>query len=704
VKTSEPVNLGKHYFPEAVMITLMKLISLLLISLQPPVADIVPHEITAHGHSRIDNYYWLRDIEDPAVFEYLEAENAFTDSMLSEHATLIDTLVMEMRERISEEDSSVPYYRNGYWYWHEYREGDEYSVNFRRRHPDGEPEILLDENVHALGREYFQVEAMRVSPDNSILAWAFDTTGGHWNMLVFQDIKTGHVLDRVHNASGDIAWAADSRTVFYGLNDPRGRTDRIMRRTIGCDDEVCVYREDDPTFWPWIWNSNDRRWIVISTSSTLESECRVLSAAAPRDSFQIVHPRTEELEYYIEPIGNTFYILTNAEGENYSVMQVSAESFSMPEWETIVPYSDSVLIEEFDVFDDILAVSVRTDGLTKLYLVDRESGEGYYANLGEENYTVYTSSNYDTSADSIRLYYTSMTTPWSTVAYDISADSMRILKMEDIGDKFDRSLYESHRVMALAEDGTLIPISLVYRTDLFEEGNNPLLIYGYGAYGYSMSPMFSSNGLSFLDRGFVFAIAHVRGGSEMGRWWYNQGRVLNKMNTFTDFIDCTEYLIAEGYCNSEKVFAMGESAGGLLMGVVINLRPDIWRGVIVGVPFVDVMTTMLDPTIPLTTNEYDEWGNPGENEEEYWYILSYSPVDNLEAVDYPALYVYTGINDTQVGYWEPAKWVAGIRNINTGSDPVLLRVNMGTGHGGASGRFSWLRDFAEQYAFILGLI
>ncbi len=686
------------------MITLVRLIPIVLISLQPPVADIVPYEITAHGHTRIDNYYWLRDIEDPGVTEYLEAENAFSDFMLSEYAALIDTLVMEMRERISEEDSSVPYYRNGYWYWYEYREGDDYSVNFRRRDPDGEPEVLLDENLLAIGREYFRVEEMSVSPDNSILAWAFDTTGGHWNTLVFQDIRTGQVLDRIHNASGDMAWAADSRMVFYGLNDQMGRTDRIMRRSIGCDDEACVYMEDDLTFWPSVWNSNDGRWVIISTSSTLESECRVLSAAAPGDSFLVVHPRTDDLEYYIEPIGNMFYILTNAEGENYSVMQASADASSMPEWETIVPYSDAVLIEGIDVFDKILAVSVRTDGLKKLYIVDRESGEGYYANLGEENSTIYTSSNYDPSADSIRIQYTSMTTPWSTVAYDTGADTIRILKMEDVGDHFDRSLYESHRIMAPAEDGTLIPVSLVYRTDLFREGENPLVLNGYGAYGFSMNPMFSSNRLSLLDRGFVFANAHVRGGSDMGRWWYNQGRVLSKMNTFTDFIDCAEYLIEEGYCDSEKVFATGGSAGGLIMGAVINLRPDIWRGVIAGVPFVDVLTTMLDPTIPLTTNEYDEWGNPGESEEVYRYILSYSPVDNLDAVDYPAIYVNTGVNDNQVGYWEPTKWVAGIRSLNTGSEPVLLRVEMGTGHGGASGRFGWLRDLAEQYAFILGLV
>jgi len=445
-----------------------KLISLILISMQPPLADIVPHEITAHGHTRLDNYYWLRNIDDPAVVEYLEAENAWCDSILNGQTALIDSLVMEMRGRICEEDASVPYFRNDFWYWHEYREGDDYSVNMRRRHPDGEPEILLDENVPAAGREYFRVEQISVSPDNSILAWAFDTTGGHWNTMIFEDIETGQILDRIHNASGDIAWAADSRMIFYGLNDSIGRTDRIMRRTIGCDDEICVYREDDSTFWPWVWNSTDKRWIVISTSSTLESECMVLSAAAPRDSFRVIHPRTEEFEYYIEPIGDMFFILTNAEGENFSVMQASALESSIENWEVVVPYSDSVLIQGFDVFNDFLSVSVRTGGLTRLLIVNRDTGESHFASIGEEASTIYTSTNYDTAADSVRLYYTSLTTPWSTVAYDVNADSMRVLKTEDVGDVFDRSLYESHRLMAPAEDGTMVPVSLVYRTDLFQ--------------------------------------------------------------------------------------------------------------------------------------------------------------------------------------------------------------------------------------------
>lgn len=673
---------------------------LLLVSLQPPAADRIPFEITAHGHTRVDNYYWLRDIENPDVMEYLRAENAYADSFMEAYEGLMDTLISEMRSRIPDLDSSVPYYRNGYWYWHEYREDLDYAVNMRRAHPDGEPEILLDENVYAEGRDYFMVETMSVSPDNTVLAWAYDTTGGHWNTMVFQDIRTGAVLDEIHNSSGDIAWAADSRMVFYGLNDPTGRTDRIMRRTIGCDDQVCVFREDDLTFWPWVWNSVDMEWVVISTSSTLESECMVLPSDTPRDSFSIVHPRTEGLEYYVEPIGDTFFLLTNLQGENYSVMETGADDPGLSSWQTVLPHSDSILVEKIDVFEDLLAVSVRYGGLKKLLIVDRSGGGSYFASIGEEASTIYTTSNYDVTADSINLWYSSMTTPWSTVTYDIEGDSMRVLKMEFAGDDFDRDLYATERLMVTARDGVTVPVSLVYRKDMFSPGNNPLLLYGYGAYGSSMDPSFSSTRLSILNRGFVYAVAHVRGGSEMGRWWYDQGRVMHKMNTFTDFIDCADGLIALGYCDPDRVFAMGESAGGLLMGAVVNLRPDLFRGVVAGVPFVDVLTTMLDPTIPLTTNEYDEWGNPGESREEYDYILSYSPVDNVEEVDYPAMFVYTGLSDMQVGYWEPAKWVAKIRYMNTGTDPVLLRVE-GTGHGGASGRFGWLRSYAEEYAFLL---
>lgn len=674
---------------------------LFLYLLLPPSPREVPFEITAHGCTRIDDFYWLRNIDDPATLDYLTAENAYADSMMAGSSDLIDTIIRELVERIPDDEFSVPYYRNGYWYWYEYLPDRDYSVNMRRMDPNGEPEVLLDENLYAAGHGYFAVEMLSVSPDNRTLAWAYDTTGGHWNTLVFQDIHTGDTLDVITNASGDLAWASDSRTVFYGLNDETGRTDRIMRKTIGCDDRVTVFAEDDPTFWPWVENSPDRRWILLGTASTLETEYRILPSDAPRDSLILVHPRSEELEYYVYAADSTLFIETNLEGENFSVMTAPASSPGIENWTTVIPHDESTLIEDIDVFDDFLAVSMRKDGLRRLYLADRTSGEGRFANLGGEAATFYTSSNFSPSADSIRLIYTSLTTPWSTVSYHIQGDSVRVLKTQFAGNDFDRSAYTAHRILVPAGDGAEIPVGIVYRDDLYAPGENPLILYGYGAYGSSLDPMFSSSLLSLLDRGFIYADAHVRGGSEMGRNWYDQGRTFNKMNTFTDFIACAEFLRDNGYCDGERMFAMGESAGGLLMGAVTNMRPDLWRGVIAGVPFVDALTTMLDPSIPLTTSEYDEWGNPADDIEAYEYILSYSPVDNIHETEYPAMYVFTGVNDSQVGYWEPAKWVAGIRRANTGDAPVLLRVNMGSGHGGASGRYGWLEDTAEKYAFIL---
>ena len=673
----------------------------LLLMLLPPSAPEIPHEITAHGHTRTDDFYWLRNINDPAVLEYLTAENTYTDSIMTGSTELIETIVQELIGRIPADDYSVPYYRNGYWYWYEYLPDQDYPVNLRCLDPRGEPEVLLDENPYASVYDYFAVEMMSVSPDNRTLAWAYDTTGGHWNTLVLQDIRTGDTLDVITNASGDLAWAADSRVIFYGLNDETGRTDRIMRKTIGCDDRVTVFTEDDPTFWPWVENSPDRKWVLLGTASTLETEYRILPSDTPRESMILVHPRTEELEYYIYAADSTLFIETNLQGENYSLMRTPASSPGIDSWTTVIPHDETTLIEDVDVFDDFLAVSMRRNGLRMLFLADRETGDGYFADLGDEAATFYTSSNFSPSADSIRLVYTSLTTPWSTISYHVGEDSVHVLKTQFAGDDFDPSQYTSERIMVPAEDGELVPVGIVYRKNAYQPGENPLLLYGYGAYGSSLDPMFSSGLLSLLDRGFVYADAHVRGGSEMGRRWYDQGRTFNKMNTFTDFIACAEYLRESGYCDPERIFAMGESAGGLLMGAVTNMRPDLWRGVIAGVPFVDALTTMLDPTIPLTTNEYDEWGNPTRDSLAYEYILSYSPVDNVQEADYPAIYAFTGVNDSQVGYWEPAKWVANIRRMNTGNQPVLLRTNMGSGHGGASGRYGWLGDTAEKYAFIL---
>lgn len=674
---------------------------LFVLGILPPVANEVPHDITVHGQTRIDDFYWLNNIEDPAVLEYLEAENLYADSIMAKLDPFVETIVMELLDRMPEDEASIPYYRNGYWYWYEYLPDQDYSVNMRRSHPDGEPEILLDENIYGEKHEYFNVELISVSPDNKTLAWAYDTTGGHWNTLIFTDILSGDTLDIVWNASGDLAWAADSRMVFFGLNDATGRTDRIMRQTIGCDDQICVYTEDDLTFWPWVSNSSDRKWILLGTASSQESEYRVIASETPCDSMTLIHPRTDGLEYYVYAADSVFFIETNLNGENFSVMRVSSDDPAMENWETVIPHDQNALIEDVDIFHDLLAVTVRTEGLKRLYIADRITGEGYYADLGREAATFYTSANYSPDADSIRLIYTSLTTPWSTISYHIDANTVNVLKTQFAGENFNRDLYESVRTMATAPDGAMIPVGMVYRKDMFVPGENPLILYGYGAYGMSLDPMFSSSILSLLDRGFVYADAHVRGGSEMGRKWYDQGRLMNKMNSFTDFIACGEYLMENNFCDPDKIFAMGESAGGLLVGGVTNMRPDMWKGVVAGVPFVDALTTMLDPSIPLTTGEYGEWGNPAESLEAYEYILSYSPVDNVAEVDFPAMYIYSAVNDSQVGYWEPAKWVAEIRRANTGTAPVIFRVNMGSGHGGASGRYGWLGDTASKYAFLL---
>ncbi len=678
----------------------MILLPLIMLAATPPVAPRIPFEITAHGHTRVDYYYWLRNRDDPAVMDYLRRENEWTDSVTSRWSALTDTLAAELRSRIPGVDASVPYYRNGYWYWHEYREGEDYPVHMRRRHPDGKTEVLLDENLYAYGRDYFNVELLSVSPDNSILAMVYDTTGGYDNTLIFKEIYSEKILDEIHDVSPDLAWAADSRMVFYGFRDDTGRTNRIMRRTIGCDDQVCVYREPDSTFWTGIRNSGDMKWVVLTTAGTLESECRILPADTPRDTFRLVFPRVKNIEYYVEPLEDTLFILTNLHGENFSVMKAPTDSPSMSWWRTVLPYDEKVFVEQVDVYDDFLAITARIDGFRKLLIMHRYDGTVVPVTMGNEVSTFYIVSGSDVSSDSVNFWYTSLNIPWSLMTYDVTADSTRILKVTFAGEDFDSGLYRVRRLSVPARDGTEIPVSLVYRGDTFSPGANPLLLYGYGAYGSCTEPIFSSARLSLLNRGFVYAIAHVRGGGEMGRWWYHQGRKLNKKNTFTDFIDCAEYLVGNGYCDRDAVFAMGESAGGLLMGAVVNMRPDLWRGVIAGVPFVDVLTTMLDPTIPLTTSEYEEWGNPAESREVYDYILSYSPVDNLAEVNYPAMYVYTGLNDTQVGYWEPAKWVAGIRYLDTGGENVLLRIE-GFGHGGASGRFGWLRREAERYAFLL---
>ena len=668
----------------------------------PPDVQASPVELTIHGDVRIDEYYWLRDIDNPAVIAYLEEENTYTEEMLAHKEVLREELYNEILARIPQEDKSVPYFRNRYYYYTVFEQDSEYPLYMRKEGSLESPdEMLLDMNLLAEGYSYFQIEDISISPDNNIMAFSVDTMGNHQCTILFKNLAAGEMLDdRVLNASGEVAWANDSRTFFFGHLDATNRTDRIMRRELGSTDEELVHFEEDPMFWPWVYRSISGDFILLGTSSRDSSEVWFLETDNPSGDFTIIQPRTENLKYSVYPSQKQFYILTNLEAENYRLMTSDIESPSIDNWVEVIPHRQDVLLEGLDIFSRFMVLSERNSGLTMLRVIEFADNSDHYVDFGEETYLAYTYNNYEFDTDMLRFEYTSMITPWSTFDYNMETHKSILLKQREIPSGYDAALYNSERIWAPAGDGTSIPISLVYRRDIFHPGENPLLLYGYGSYGSSLDPEFSFLRLSLLDRGFVYAIAHVRGGQEMGRKWYDGGKLLNKMNTFTDFIDCAEFLINEGYCNEDLLFAMGESAGGLLMGAVDNMRPDLWHGVVAGVPFVDVVTTMLDETIPLTTNEYEEWGNP--NDPVYYeYMLGYSPYDNVRETDYPAMLVYTGLHDSQVGYWEPAKWVARLRDMKTDDNPLLLYTDMGSGHGGSSGRFQWIDRITWIYAFIL---
>jgi oligopeptidase B len=665
-----------------------------------PVAARIPFEVPSMGEGRVDYYYWLRDISDPAVLEYLTAENSYAEEYLSHTDGLADSLYEEMAARLPLEDSSVPWELDGWWYGTRYPQGMEYPVYFRREGSvGGEEHILFDMNEMAAGREYLAIEGMSVSPDGGTIALALDTLGDHCNTMIFLDAATGGFMnDSILGASGDIAWAADSRTVFCGLLDPTGRTDRIVRYSLGSGSEPEeVFFEADSTFWPWVYESRSRDWILIGTVSTETAEFLLIPSADPSCEPVPVRVRSQGILYTPEFAGDSLYILTNDGAENFRLMRTSP--LAREEWTEVLPGSPDLLIEGIDGFRDQLVLLARSEGRPGVLIRDLPGGDWREAGLPDEPRTVYAVDNHEYDTGSLRLEYSSLTSPWSTLSCNMATGAVSFLKTDSVIG-FDPGLYSAVSLQVPAPDGRLVPVSLVYRKDLFVPGSNPLLLYAYGAYGYSTDPYFSAGRLSLLDRGFVYAIAHVRGGQELGRAWYEEGRLLRKRNTFTDFIACGEYLADEGWCDPGQLFAQGESAGGLLAGAVVTMRPDLWRGVVAGVPFVDVVTTMLDETIPLTTNEYSEWGDPSDPAF-YGYMLSYSPYDNVAPVDYPAMLVTAGIHDSQVGYWEPAKWVAKMRFLGTGEEPLLFLTDMEAGHGGASGRYSWLRQIAVEYAFLL---
>jgi oligopeptidase B len=647
----------------------------------------------------------MNERDHPDVIAYLEAENQYTREVLKETEGLQEQLYEEIVGRIKQTDMSVPYLLNGYYYYTRYEEGQEYPIYCRKKGSlEAEEEAMLDVNALAEGHSFYQVGSIQVSEDNTLLAYSVDTLSRRIYTIHFKNLATGEILpDFIPGTSGNMAWANDNRTLFYSVKDETLRPYRIYKHIFGSGSEkdVLIYEEADPTFNVWISKTKSREYLVIRSSSTLSDECRILRADQPDGRFEVFQPRQSELEYSIAHAGERFYILTNLEAKNFRLMEARPGMTGIEHWKEVIAHREDVLLEDFEVFEHFMAINERSDALTRVRVI-LNTGADYYIEFQEEAYSAGFENNPEYRTDLLRFSYTSLTTPVSIFDYDTRDGSRNLLKQQEIVGGYDASLYHTERVSATALDGVDVPITLVYRKDLKQADGNPLLLYGYGSYGASMDPYFSSVRLSLLDRGFIYAIAHIRGGEEMGRQWYEDGKLLKKMNTFTDFISCGEYLMTNRYVASGKLYAMGGSAGGLLIGAVINLRPELFDAAIAAVPFVDVVTTMLDESVPLTTGEYDEWGNP--NEKEYFdYMLSYSPYDNVEDREYPALLVTAGYHDSQVQYWEPAKWVAKLRATTTGDRLFLLWTNMDYGHGGASGRFERYRETALEYAFLLDL-
>ena len=673
----------------------------------PPVAPRHTKLLTNHGDIRQDDYYWLNDRENPEVIAYLEAENAYLKDMTQHLQPFQEALFSEMVGRFRQDDESVPYFQNGYYYLTRFEEGKEYPIYIRKwQSLDAAEEILLDVNELAQPHAYYAVAGLSVSPDNRYLAFGEDTQSRRIYALRIKDLQTGAILEEnIPGVSGHAAWAADNRTIFYASKDLQTlRNCRIMRHVIGSpvEEDVEVFFEADETFHTFVSRSRSRKYILIGSSATVSDEYRYLPVDQPTGEFKVFQPRQRKLEYSVDHIGDQFVIRTNLEAQNFRLMTCPEDATTLDNWKELIPHRPDVLLEHVELFKDFLVLGERTKGITHLRVKSWDGQTDHFIKFPEEAYVAFPGMNPEPDASFLRLGYTSLTTPASTYDYDFASQSLTLKRQEPVLGGFDSANYISERLHIEARDGVQVPISLVYKKGFEKDGSGPLLLTGYGSYGISIDPYFSSVRLSLLDRGFAFAIAHIRGGEELGRHWYERGKLLEKKNTFHDFIDCAEYLIQHGYTSNERLFASGGSAGGLLMGAVLNMRPDLWAGVVASVPFVDVVTTMLDETIPLTTFEYDEWGNP--NDPEYYaYMKSYSPYDNVEQKVYPALLVTTGLHDSQVQYWEPAKWVAKMRTLKTDTNPLLLWTNMSTGHGGASGRFERYRETAMEYAFFLDL-
>ena len=676
-----------------------------------PIAIKKPQLLEIHGHQRQDPYYWMNDRENQEVIDYLNAENAYLTEVMKPTEELQNQLFEEMKGRIKEQDESVPYYKSGYFWYTRYEKGSEYPIFCRKLGSlEALEEIILDVNTLAIGKSYFQVAQAATSTNQKILAFAADEVGRRIYTIHFKNLETQEILeDQIPEVTGNFVWAADQASIFYSKQDPETlRSFQIYKHLLGSPSSTdqLIYEELDEEFSCVVHKTKSEKFILIHSESTISSEIRFVPADQPSAPLQILQARIPHLEYAADHFGDYFYIRTNDRAQNFKLVKAPLANPSKENWIEVIPHRPETLFEDFDLFSKFLVTQERSNGLTQIHIQPWEAegeAEGHSLAFEDETYTAYVGTNPEFDTNLLRFVYNSLVSPSSVYDYDMVTRQKTLLKQQEVVGGHVPSDYHSERIWAKAADGVLVPISLVYQKSTFSKsGKNPVLLYAYGSYGYSMDAYFSSNRLSLLQRGFVFAIAHIRGGEDLGRAWYEDGKLLKKKNTFTDFIACAEHLVQQEYTSPAHLYAMGGSAGGLLMGAVINMRPDIFNGVIANVPFVDVVTTMLDESIPLTTGEFQEWGNPKEKEF-YEYMLSYSPYDNVMAQNYPHLLVTSGLHDSQVQYWEPTKWVAKLRDQKTDPHTLLLFTNMEAGHGGASGRFNPLKEIALEYVFLLML-
>ena len=676
-----------------------------------PIAIKKPQLLEIHGHQRQDPYYWMNDRENQEVIDYLNAENAYLTEVMKPTEELQNQLFEEMKGRIKEQDESVPYFKSGYFWYTRYEKGSEYPIFCRKLGSlEALEEIILDVNTLAIGKSYFQVAQAATSTNQKILAFAADEVGRRIYTIHFKNLETQEILeDQIPEVTGNFVWAADQASIFYSKQDPETlRSFQIYKHLLGSPSSTdqLIYEELDEEFSCVVHKTKSEKFILIHSESTISSEIRFVPADQPSAPLQMLQARIPHLEYAADHFGDYFYIRTNDRAQNFKLVKAPLANPSKENWIEVIPHRPETLFEDFDLFSKFLVTQERSNGLTQIHIQPWEAegeAEGHSLAFEDETYTAYVGTNPEFDTNLLRFVYNSLVSPSSVYDYDMVTRQKTLLKQQEVVGGHEPSNYHSERIWAKAADGVLVPISLVYQKSTFSKsGKNPVLLYAYGSYGYSMDAYFSSNRLSLLQRGFVFAIAHIRGGEDLGRAWYEDGKLLKKKNTFTDFIACAEHLVQQEYTSPAHLYAMGGSAGGLLMGAVINMRPDIFNGVIANVPFVDVVTTMLDESIPLTTGEFQEWGNPKEKEF-YEYMLSYSPYDNVMAQNYPHLLVTSGLHDSQVQYWEPTKWVAKLRDQKTDPHTLLLFTNMEAGHGGASGRFNPLKEIALEYAFLLML-